>query len=63
MAQNEKIQYFLLIATLRVNSPRIAPFKQFTEHGPILGFWPLASGLWFLAACLWIGQQQEASSQ
>jgi hypothetical protein len=27
------------------------------------GAWPLAAGLLSLAACLWIGQQQEASSQ
>jgi len=27
------------------------------------GYWPLAAGLLSLAACLWIGQQQEAGSQ
>jgi len=27
------------------------------------GRWLLATGGWSLAACLWVGQQQEASSQ
>jgi len=27
------------------------------------GYWPLAAGLLSLAACLWVGQQQEASGQ
>jgi hypothetical protein len=28
-----------------------------------IGRWRLATGGWSLAACLWVGQQQEASSQ
>jgi hypothetical protein len=29
----------------------------------LFGRWSLASGHWFLVVCLWVSQQQEASSQ
>ena len=31
--------------------------------GVLQEFWLLVTGCWLLATCLWVGQQQEASSK